>query len=345
MLASTMDAYVDARFERLERALATLTDSIHKYMPQPHHSHELAAADQALHDSLQILQTHQNNHARLTALRETSDALDTQIRETLRLLWTTRRDISSTSATTSSFPAKGTGPTYDVNWEELLNYARRISKTTLPAPGILAAAAAATNGAGEEANSIPSTGDAVNTPITAAQTPALGTVPASGGANTPAPALMSNGTPAAGPAAATALPDEWARFLDPLTDMTFQPWPSEDNIRTGALAAVQNLTEQGIDPRGFDPAEEEARRAREEEERRVQEEREAKEREEQLRRARQERDAQLAKERERAREEAMRRSSVAGAAGSGGGPSPTVPSSGSRQFQFMGDLEDDDDDD
>lgn len=336
-----MDTFMDARFERVERALAALTDNIHKYTPHVNHSLELAAADHALDDGLALLQTHQNNHAYLTSLKAQSDALDAQIRDTLRLVWNTRRDITSTHITT--FPEDQ--PRYDVNWEELLGYARRISKTTLPAPSILAAAATAMNNADE--NSALSTGEAVNTPNTMGAP-----TPAAAGVATPGGAAMANGasTPAAPPQPPqpTALPDEWTRFLDPLTDTTFQPWPTEDKIRGGALAAIQALMQQGVDPRGFDPAEEEARRMREEEERRVQEEQEAREREENLRRMREEQ-ARVARERqrerERAQEEAMRRGSMAYGSGEGvvAGPSPTTARPAQTQFQFLDDLDDDDD--
>lgn len=346
-----MNTYIDARFERVERALAALTDNIYKYTPHSNQSLELVAADRALNDGLALLQTHQNNHAYLTSLKAHSDALDAQIRDTLRLVWNTRRDITSTHITT--FPQDQ--PRYDVNWEELLGYARRISKTTLPAPSILVAAAAATNNADE--NSAPSTGEAVNTPnTTAAPTPAPGGATPSGaamanGASTPAAQSQHQQPPPPQPPQPTALPDEWTRFLDPLTDTTFQPWPTEDRIRGGALAAIQALMQQGVDPRGFDPAEEEARRMREEEERRVQEEREAREREENLRRMREEQ-ARVARERqrerERAQEEAVRRGSMAYGGGGGGdggvaGPSPTTARPSQTQFQFLDELDDDDD--
>lgn len=344
-----MDAYIDARFERLETALVRLTESIAKYTPQPSAGHELLAADRALADGLRLLQQHQSNHALLASLRATSGSLDAQVRDTLRLLWTTRRDISGTPVTT--FPD---GPRYDVNWEELLGYARRISKTTMPAPSILsaaaAAAAAAAGGAGEDSGA--STGEAAGTPnTTAAQTPAPGGATpagANGAARSPPPAGQQVAVQVQQQAPnGTALPEVWDRFLDPLTDTTFQPWPTEDKIRGGALASLEELMVQGIDPRGFDPAEEEARRLREEEERRVQEEKEAREREENLRKMREEQariTRERQQERERAQQEAMRRGSMGGPAfGAGGGPSPTTGAPARNQFQFMN-LDDDDDD-
>ncbi|KAK7741765.1 hypothetical protein SLS53_004829 [Cytospora paraplurivora] len=368
-----MDKYVDARFERVEKALATLVESITKYTPQASQANDLAAADRELARGLRQLELHQNNHARLEALKAASSALDAQIRDTLRTLWTTRKDITSTATTV--FPD---GPQYDVNYEELLSYARRISKMTMPPPSIIANYGGG-NGIGgggggggvDEANSGVSTGEAVNTPTTAAPP-----TPSAGGATPNPNAMVNGGTPAPqsqsqggqqqqqqqqqqggstqttvnSGTGSTALPTEWTQFLDPLTGHVFVPWAQDEKVRVGALASIQHLLEQGIDPRGYDPAEEEARRQREEEERREQEEREAREREENLRRMREEqarvaRERQL--ERERALEEAQRRGSTGG--GGGAGPSPTAAGPSAepqkRQFQFMGgDLDDDDDD-
>jgi len=52
-------------------------------------------------------------------------------------------------------------------------------------------------------------------------------------------------------------------------DTQFVPWPSEETIRRGALASIQILVDQGVDPSTFDPeksAELEAERKRVEEE-------------------------------------------------------------------------------
>ncbi|KAH8750796.1 mediator of RNA polymerase II transcription subunit 4 [Diaporthe sp. PMI_573] len=339
-----MDKIVDVRFERVEKALATLVESITKYNPQASQALELANADNELGQGLKQLETHQNNHRRLELLKASSSALDAQIRDTIRSLWNMRKDITSTSTT-----AAPEGPQYDVNYEELLSYARRISKMTLPPASILSRLEAA------NAESGTSTGEAANTPnTTAAPTPIAG-------GSTPNPNAMSNGAPT--PAAqsqsqgqqgtqttansgATALPEEWTQFLDPLTGHVFVPWATEDKIRVGALASIQNLVEEGIDPRGYDPAEEEARRQKEEQERREQEEREALEREENLRKMREEQariGRERQRERERLQEEALRRGSTGG-----GGPSPGAGGASNepqkKQFQFMGDLDDDDDD-
>lgn len=341
----TMDKIVDVHFERVEKALATLVESITKYNPQAVQAIELTSADEELGNGLKQLETHQNNYRRLESLKASSSALDAQIRDTIRTLWNTRKDITSTSTTAAT-----DGPQYDVNYEELLSYARRISKMTLPPASILSRLEAA------NAESGPSTGEAVNTPnTTAAPTPvAGGSTPnpnlTSNGAPTPAAPSQSQGqqgTQATANSGATALPKEWTQFLDPLTGHVFLPWPTEDKIRVGALASIQNLVEEGIDPRGYDPAEEEARRQREEQERREQEEREAVEREENLRKMREEQ-ARVARERQRERErlqeEALRRGST-GADGPSPGGAAASNEPQKKQFQFMGgDLDDDDDD-
>lgn len=43
-----MDTYIDGRFERLEKALATLIDSVTKYHPSAIQAEELKAADNEL---------------------------------------------------------------------------------------------------------------------------------------------------------------------------------------------------------------------------------------------------------------------------------------------------------
>jgi predicted Zn-dependent peptidase len=63
----------------------------------------------------------------------------------------------------------------------------------------------------------------------------------------------------------TSLPNDFSQWLNPLADLPFQPWPSEESIRRGALASIQVLLDQGVDPATFDPekgAELEAERKR-----------------------------------------------------------------------------------
>lgn len=374
-----MDRLIDARFDRVERALSSLVDSIAKYNPSTTPAIELATADKELGSGLQerlfvpfaskrgslslgsilltrtaalpTVQTHQNNHLRLQSLKAASASLDVQIRETLRTLWSTRKDMTSTN--TTIFPD---GPQYDINYDELLSFARRISKTTLPPPGLLVA----TNGAIDTGTGA-ATGDATNTPgpaddggrtpnTTAAQTPMAGTSTpnvATNGAPTPAaPELNSQATVAT---TATSLPEHLSGYLNPLTGLNFVPWPTEDKVRMGALASVQNLLGQNVDPLNFDPAEE-ARRLQEEEAKRAdQAEKEAHEREEAMRKKLEE--ERLRRERQLTQERAQQEGSGSALAGGAGGPGPAgasqpqvSPPTAQKQFQFMSGFDDDDED-
>lgn len=46
----------------------------------------------------------------------------------------------------------------------------------------------------------------------------------------------------------SSLDQKEVQWLDPLNQIPFVPWPSEDVIRQGALAQLQVMLEQGVDP-------------------------------------------------------------------------------------------------
>ncbi|KGQ09095.1 Mediator of RNA polymerase II transcription subunit 4 [Beauveria bassiana D1-5] len=391
-----MDKLIDERFERLEKALSGLIDSVTKYHPSMNLAEELMAADAELTKGLEqgkydqetraqriffsylkiiyarleeisltvhpAVQTHQNNHLRILELRQASTSLDTQIRDTLTSLSNTRRDIVNTH--TTKFPSS---PNYPIVYEELLSYARRISKTTMPP--------AATINASFPPSGLqsPTVGESQSQAVTpAATTPAAGATPAA--AATPATSTpLPTQSPAAingvggthgvslqqsshhphqgsssGPSLLTSLPEPMAQYLNPLSGQVFFPWPQEDKIRSGSLASNQILVEKGIDPRGFDPVAEEERKRKEEADRKEREEREAREQEERDRIMREERE-RLRQERERQREkeqnEWRRASVIAGAADAPGGAAPKGPEKKQFQFTNLDDLDDDDDDD
>lgn len=289
------------------------------------------------------MQTHQNNHLRILELRKSSAALDAQIRDTLSSLASTRSDIVTTHTTT--FPP---GPSYPFAYEELLSYARRISKTSMPPASIIKDTRAGTQSpASPDGGQTPQPGgwDGIasaggsqqNTGVvpSAAATPSQPQSPALNGlVTTPFSFLQQSQN------TITTLPEVITQYLNPLSGQVFYPWPMEEKIRSGALASNQILSEQGIDPRGYDPAEEEERKLREEEERKEGEERERLAQEEEERRRREEAER---RRRERELEQEKWRASTAAAS------SPTQPTnSGERsQFRFASmddDLDDDDDD-
>ncbi|KAG5933817.1 hypothetical protein E4U53_000856 [Claviceps sorghi] len=342
-----MDKYIDTRFERLEKALSNLIDSVTKYHPSIVHAEELKAADIELSKGLEKVETHQKNYLRIQELRKSSAILDAQIRDTLTSLASTRKDIVTTHTTT--YPSE---PNYPIAYEELLSYARRISKTTLPP-------AATVEGVSMTLEMRPQkqTQTEAPTPNPESQPQSALTPSATNPSQPQSPAM--NGTPAVSPdqptqqtamSTNTSLPEGMSQYLNPLSGQLFFPWPLENSIRSGALASYQMLLEQGVDPTGYDPATEEERKRKEEEERKAKEEREQAEREAREKQLREERErARLERERQREKEqEAWRRASLIG--NQADGPVPPRPHAGAgdkKQFQFtsLDDLDDDDDDD
>lgn len=281
------------------------------------------------------MQTHQNNFIRIQELRKTSASLDAQIRDTLSSLASTRKDIVTTPTTT--FPP---GPNHPFSYEELLSYARRISKTTMPPASTLrasAAAAAAAAGAPSEGQTpLPDSAQATTAAPSAAATPSQPQSPAvlNGlqAGSQPPPTQQTN----------TSMPPDLSNFLNPQSGQLFFPWPQEDKIRSGSLAAIQILADQGINPKGYDPVEEEARKQREAELQREQEEK--------ARLDREEKERHMMQERERLRIEAVKQREKDQEAMRKAGAGDVIPSSATKekkQFQFssLDDLDDDDDDD
>lgn len=274
------------------------------------------------------VEIHQRNHLKIQQLRQMSASLNAQIRETLTSLATTRKDLVTTQVT--SYPSE---PNYPILYEELLGFARRISKTSMPPAAILNAMAAANQA--ESQTTVPDS--QAMTP--SAQTPSRMQSPAP----TNGVAEQQQQTQAS---AHTSLPDNMNQFLNPLSGQLFFPWPLEDKIRSGALASNQILLEQGINPRGYDPVAEEERKRKEEEERKEREEKEKQERAEREREAeRQRQERQRAIEKQQA--EWRRASTAAGASGDAGAGGPPSAKAEKKQFQFtnLDDLDDDDDED
>ncbi|KAK0744086.1 vitamin-D-receptor interacting mediator subunit 4-domain-containing protein [Schizothecium vesticola] len=314
-----MDKQLDALFGRVEAALTTLIDSIAKYNPSEKLADDLAHADRALAQGLRELEQHQANHARIQQLRAETAALDAQTKDVAGSLWATRKEVDNTPTTT--YPADS--PRYPFTIADLLGFARRISRNTLPPPGV-------TNGLDLSAPPTQQsevTMDGTATPG-ASFTSGVGT-PGGGATAAPTPdAMVSQATVAS---SVPEMPMELRHAVNPGEGAVFIPWPTEDKIRSGALAEYQRLVERGMDPKGYDPEEEEQRKRDEEQAKKEAEERARLEHEEAERRMQEER-ARMARERERARQEAERRGSVAEPVGQK-----------KSQFSFI-DMDDEDDD-
>ena len=224
-----------------------------------------------------IVSTHQANYVKILSLREEANKLDSTIRDTASLLVNTRRSLIDTPATT--FPED----TYPVSYSELLSYARRISKFTVPPSGLHAGASnsEAAEGATTQETNTPKEGKS-EPPTNGTTTPAGITNGADkdtemGGmgsavineTGTPSQMQISQNTKA-------GMPDHLVQFLNYSGADLFVPWPKDDDIRRGALGKIKLLQDQGIDPATFDPAEsaalEEQRKKMMEEEDQVREE-------------------------------------------------------------------------
>ncbi|OTA95301.1 hypothetical protein M434DRAFT_69686 [Hypoxylon sp. CO27-5] len=337
-----MDKQLDVCFDRVEKALGTLVDSIAKYHPSVAQVNDLGLADIELNKGLENLQTHQANYRRIQDLRAATASFDAQIKDTLRLLANTRKELVGARATI--FPSDV--PSYDINYDELLAYARRISKTTMPPAGTINSAstdAEAKNGEGSAMQTAAAT-PAGQTPNDTQPAVANGIQPQNQDPNSqPQSQPNTSITTPSGGNAATNLPEEMQMNMNPYTGFEFIPWPNEEQVRQGALVSLAFLAEQGIDPENYDPEEEKLRKKREEDEQKEAEERERQEREERERRAREEQ-ARMRAQREKEQAEAYRRGSVMiGATGGPSQPGSASPVGEKKQFQFMADDDEDDD--
>ncbi|KAK4125852.1 hypothetical protein N657DRAFT_632047 [Parathielavia appendiculata] len=331
-LCTPMGELLDCRFERLEKALNVMIDSLAKNTPSEKLAEELVSAQEDLNDGLKLLERHQNNYGRIQQLRQETSLLDTQIKDIASSLWNMRKELKAVP--TTAHPMNG--QRYRFTTAELLAYGRRISRNTLPPPGV-------TNGVDM---STPEPSQTTQTPFTSFNTSFNGTVGTPGPMSaTPNTTLDTQTTSqqlaAAKPNTTEAkLPQHLKPAVNPLHNAAFQPWPTEAQIRSGGLAAIQRLVDAGIDPRGYDPEEEERKKQAEEQAKKEAEERARQEREAAERRMREERE-RMARERERARQQmeggagADRRDSVVGA-----GPRASKP----KQFTFLGADDDDDED-
>ena len=307
-----MDKFIDARFERVEKALQTLIHSISTYNPNPAQATDLLTADADLTRGLEqctssrdsskakltsAVSIHQCKHEKILSLRSTSSTLDNQIRETLTLLTDTRRALLDTSSTV--FP-QTTNP---VTYSELLSYAKKISDKTLP-PTYREKAELEVGNVTPTKGSEPHT-NGNTTPVLIANGNGVIIDGNLGMSNNGSAMEIDSGTPSnsvvviqgqgqtSQESNSTALPLEWQSHLNPQAQIQFLPWPADHDIKRGALATIQVLLDRGEDPATFDPERgaelEEERRLKVEEEERVQAEERARVEEERRMRERERR--------------------------------------------------------
>ncbi|EFX06073.1 mediator of RNA polymerase 2 transcription subunit 4 [Grosmannia clavigera kw1407] len=383
-----MDRFIDARLDRVEKALATVIDSISKYNPSPALAEDLLAADRELSGGLEELQRHQQNHARILGLRADVAALDAQIKSTLLTLAASRRDMLATPATVfpGDDPTTSRGKktrTYDFTYDQLMSYARRISRNTAPAPGqtdgteffsTFGGFGVGAGGGGGAATNADTTGatTAANTPATttpglfngvgteAADTPGgaagLGETATTKVAGTPAGITAATATTAAAtPVPFTSivpptnvpdvLPADFQQYVAPAAGTIFFPWPMPELMMHGGLRTLQSLTDQISKAGEPQPRIRFVSLQEQEEQERQQASWEAEERE-----AREQREAREEEQRRMAHEAAV--AAAAGSSRGGGGDGsdggaagqPRRPAPAAAPAQFASTLDMEDDD-
>jgi hypothetical protein len=146
--------------------------------------------------------------------------LDDSIKSTIRLLADTRKELASIPSSTATDE-----PRQEVKVDELLAYAKFISRTTVP-PTFRKKDLALLPAKNEAAQAQIANGMA--TPPPATQEPQ----------DEPYTRVDNVGT--------KAMNEEQKQALDP--QLPWTPWPDHDVIRRGALAHIQRMVENGQDP-------------------------------------------------------------------------------------------------
>jgi hypothetical protein len=177
----------------------------------------------------------------LTQLRQLEKRFDDQIKATVQLLADTRRELKAAHFT--EFP-KDTRP---VQFDELLRFAKNISKFTVHPSAALSQKPRITEG--DDGSGI--------APSATANTPAV-KVALSTAEGTPAPtqgttSFNSQVEKEVGIGWET-LTEEHKGWLDHFARAPFVPWPNDDKIRAGALSSIQAQAELGQDIRQLEQA-------------------------------------------------------------------------------------------
>ncbi len=169
---------------------------------------------------------HQSNYLRIQQLRETSRSLDETIKTTIKLLADTRRDILAIPASDTAEEERR-----EIGVNELLSYAKFISRTTVP-PTIRKQAEPPQQPKREVSDAQLMNG---------VSSPPSGAVDAQQKQEQDA-----EKTEDAEKAEKVEKPELYA------------PWPSPDLIKAGALGNIQKMLEGGVDPASVLTAEEQA---------------------------------------------------------------------------------------
>jgi hypothetical protein len=243
-----MDATVQSQLDRVETALNTLADSIASYNPSTTAAKDLLAAETEFKDGIEKLTKHQQNHARLVALRSTASKLSSSLMSSLKLLAETRSQILATSA--PDLRAASTLARRAVPHVELLavasNAARYAAPLSYSPPMGAGREVAPTNGAGDGSH-IDRQGMQAQTDSSQPAPTQDSILPDASISQQPPQALPAGQEPGGSFATQTAtsnpglsmLEDSEKHWLDPVTQTPYFPWPTDDMIARSGLARVQ----------------------------------------------------------------------------------------------------------
>ena len=165
---------------------------------------------------------HQANQAHIESLRQTAAALDARLTSTVTTLADARKDLLAVPLVTAPENER------EVLYTELLDYAKRISKFTVP-PTLRQSVPAAPSS--EQSGSH-----------------VMGTTLTAEGAGQTAATVFPLDQKHEKSFGVAALPQDEMQWLDYLKQIPFVPWPTEEVIKRGALAEIQALSERGMDP-------------------------------------------------------------------------------------------------
>ena len=210
-----MDEILQRQLDRLESALATLTDSISSYNPSIPAAQNLLAADDELQQGLQQLHIHQRNCARIQELQTLIERQNAQIDHNFLLLTNTRAELRAVREFKPPKERK------EVDTTELLSFAQKISRFSLPTNF----KATSTPGQKKLDDTAPTDGDAASGEGAKKEAEGIGL---------------------------ESLLDREKQWLDPWTGVQFTPWPSEEVIRSSALARIQAEGETGEEMEGVE---------------------------------------------------------------------------------------------
>lgn len=243
-----MDDMLAAQFERVEKALGTLVDSIAAYNPSPQAAIDLVAADDQLSQGLDRLAKHQANNARIQALRAEADTLEEQLKSSVEKLAALRHELFQTPATT--FPETSRA----VPFNELLQYANHISKHTVP-PTYRERVPQAVSDKDKQKEDAGSDAAPTNGVTTPANVPEVSGAPKDAIEHQKQDEHADGAVPEI-----TAEEEEWLKKLKD-SQIAWYPWPSNEKIRAGNLYKLHYYREKNHNLDEFDiPAHEEAER-------------------------------------------------------------------------------------